>query len=198
MDTTGKSYLERVMKAARRMDLLTRDVLAYSKISREGASLHIIRLEDLVRDVLDQYPNVRASHAEVVVRTPLLDVLGTESLLTQAIGNLLSNAVKFMPAGRTPKVEIWTERRPEQRVRLLVKDNGIGIKPEYQAKLFGLFERINPPGQFEGTGIGLAIVRKAAERLGGTAGLESDGENGSTFWIELVAATIETLASQPS
>ena len=191
MDAKGKAYLEHVIKAAKRMDLLTRDVLAYSKLSREGVSLQVVHLDELVQGILDQYPNVRAAKAEVVVRMPLHDVLGNESLLTQAMGNLIANAVKFVPAGRIPKVEIWTESRTDQHVRILVKDNGIGIKTEHQSKLFRIFERINPRGPVEGTGIGLAIVRKAAERLGGAVGLESDGENGSTFWIELSAVTAE-------
>jgi signal transduction histidine kinase len=191
IDSNGRGHLEKIIKAAERMDLLTRDVLAYSRLSTKGVDVQVIQLEALVNDILDQYPNVRASHAELVVRTPLQNVMGNESLLTQAIGNLITNAVKFMPPGRTPKVEIWTESRAGQRVRFFVKDNGIGIKPEHQAKVFGLFERIHVHGSFEGTGIGLAIVRKVTERLGGTVGLESDGENGSTFWIDLLAAKTE-------
>ena len=72
-------------------------------------------------------------------------------------------------------------------MRLFVRDNGIGIKPEHQHRLFGMFERIHPESQYEGTGIGLAIVRKAMERMGGQVGVESDGVNGSQFWIQLPA-----------
>jgi signal transduction histidine kinase len=70
-------------------------------------------------------------------------------------------------------------------VWLWVEDNGIGIKPEYQKRIFGIFERVHPEGKYEGTGIGLAIVRKAVERMGGTVGIESDGVNGSRFWVQL-------------
>ena len=104
----------------------------------------------------------------------------------QILMNLLSNAVKFVPAGTVAKIQIWTERR-ENVVRLWVEDNGIGIRPEHQRRLFGLFERIHPEKTFEGTGIGLAIVRKAVERMGGKVGVESDGISGSKFWIELPA-----------
>ena len=133
----------------------------------------------------------------MVIRRPLLPVLGNESLLTQAIGNLVANAAKFVPAGKTPRLEIWTEKRAGNRVRLLLQDNGIGIRPEHQSRIFGLFERIHGKGEFEGTGIGLAIVRKAVDRMRGSLGVESDGVNGSTFWIELPAPD-EELHRNPS
>jgi signal transduction histidine kinase len=111
-------------------------------------------------------------------------VAGNASLLTQAVSNLLVNASKFVPAGRTPHIRVWTESH-EGKARFFVKDNGIGIAPEHQHRLFGIFQRIHPGGPHDGTGIGLAIVRKAVERLGGQVGMISDGANGSTFWIEL-------------
>jgi signal transduction histidine kinase len=98
----------------------------------------------------------------------------------------LSNACKFVPPHTTPRCKVWTERN-NGHVRLFIRDNGIGIKPEHQHRLFGMFERIHPESQYEGTGIGLAIVRKAMERMGGQVGVESDGSNGSQFWIQLPA-----------
>jgi signal transduction histidine kinase len=121
--------------------------------------------------------------AEVIIGE-VSDVMGHEASLTQALSNLLSNAVKFVPRGVCPRVNLWTERR-ENRVRLWIEDNGIGIDPRYQHRLFNVFERIDPGAPFEGTGVGLAIVRKAAERMGGAVGMESDGSNGSRFWIEM-------------
>jgi len=98
----------------------------------------------------------------------------------------LNNAVKFTNRSVTPKIQIWTERC-SLKVRLWIKDNGIGIKPEHQERLFGLFERMHSSKEYEGTGIGLAIVRKALEKMGGQVGVESDGVNGSSFWLELPA-----------
>ena len=77
-------------------------------------------------------------------------------------------------------------------MRLWVADNGIGINPKHQNRLFGMFERIHPDLKYEGSGVGLAIVRKAVERMGGKVGVESDGVNGSRFWIELAAADQKT------
>jgi signal transduction histidine kinase len=100
---------------------------------------------------------------------------------------LLNNAIKFVAPDTKPKIRLWTERRNGE-VRFWVEDNGIGIKPEYQHRLFNVFERVHPEKEYEGTGIGLAIVRKAAERMGGKAGVESNGTDGSRFWIQLPAA----------
>ncbi len=82
-------------------------------------------------------------------------------------------------------VRVWTEAR-DGRVRLFLQDNGIGIEPESHEKIFGIFQRLNK--EYEGTGIGLAIVKKAAERMGGQVGLQSEPGKGSTFWLELQQA----------
>jgi signal transduction histidine kinase len=100
------------------------------------------------------------------------------------MSNLLGNAVKFVPAGQRPHVRIGWDRTPGG-ARLWVQDNGIGIAPEYHYRLFGMFERMHPDRKFDGTGIGLAIVRKAVERMNGTVGVISDGKAGCRFWIEL-------------
>ena len=94
--------------------------------------------------------------------------------------------VWFVARGTTPRLQVWTEIR-DGKVRLWIDDNGIGIKSEYQRRLFGMFERVHQDKSYDGTGIGLAIVRKAVERMGGTAGVQSDGLTGSSFWIELPA-----------
>jgi signal transduction histidine kinase len=144
-----------------------------------------------VREIVQQYPDMQMPKAEILAGVGLFSVIGHELSLGQVIFNLLNNAVKFVVPGTTPKVQVWTERRGEQ-VRLWIEDNGIGVKPEHQRRLFGMFERVHPGQAYEGTGIGLAIVRKAMERMGGKVGVESDGANGSKFWIELPAAEKET------
>ena len=103
------------------------------------------------------------------------------------ISNLLTNAVKFVVTGTVPKIRIWSEPRG-QEVRIWIEDNGIGIDPKYHHRLFRMFERIHPDPNYEGTGVGLAIVRKAAERMNGMVGVESDGQGGGKFWIQLQPA----------
>jgi len=182
----GKDYLQRISRAGLRMDALTRDVLTYSKVARASMPRESVLLDKLVPEIIQHYPQIQAAQAEITVASPLLPVLGNEIWLTQAISNLLGNAVKFVPEGTTPQVRVRSESR-DGNVRLWIEDNGIGIKPEYQSRLFGMFERVHLNEKYEGTGIGLAIVRKSIERMGGTVGLESDGETGSKFWIQLPA-----------
>ena len=136
--------------------------------------------------MIDHYPSLRPPFAQINV-APLPCVLGHEPSLTQAISNLLTNAVKFVPEKVTPIVNVWAENEASV-VRVWFEDNGIGIAPEHQARIFALFEGIHPEQNYPGTGIGLAVVRKALERNAGRVGVISDGVNGSKFWIELRTA----------
>jgi PAS domain S-box-containing protein len=178
------AFLQKIVGNATRMDRLIQDILTYSRLTRAELSLQPVCLQKLVHDIVCQYPEMQPPRAEILVKQPLPSVTAHEPSLTQAISNLLSNAVKFVPKGTRPTIEIWAEPLPD-RIKLCFKDNGIGIRPEYQKRLFGMFERVHPDKQYEGTGIGLAIVRKAIERMGGRVGVQSNGVDGSQFWIEL-------------
>ncbi len=183
-------FLHRIMHSAERLDLLVQDVLNYSRVARAPVSLHRLPLDGVVDSILHDYPTLAPRKARIEVSQPLLPVYGHEAFVAQALSNLLTNAVKFMPPGRKPRVRLWTE--PVQRadasadwVRICVQDNGVGIAQEDQHRIFHMFERIYPTDKYEGTGIGLAIVQKAVERMGGRVGLESAPGQGSRFWIEL-------------
>jgi signal transduction histidine kinase len=117
----------------------------------------------------------------------LLPVKGHEAFLTQSFSNLMGNAVKFVAPGQTPHVRVCTEKRGGM-VRIYVQDDGIGIEPRDLDRIFGIFERSDPEQKYEGTGIGLSIVRKAVERMNGKLGVESEFGKGSRFWIELTGA----------
>jgi signal transduction histidine kinase len=127
---------------------------------------------------------MQESNASVVVEKPIPEVLGNRTILSQIVSNLLSNAVKFVAPGIKPKIKIRAEYY-DNSVRLWVEDNGIGIEPEYQQRIFRLFERLHSAEEYPGTGIGLAIVAKGAERMGGKTGVESAPGKGSRFWVEL-------------
>jgi signal transduction histidine kinase len=120
-------------------------------------------------------------------------VMGHAAALTQCVANLLSNAVKFVEPGTRPHLKITAETRGNE-TRFSVQDNGIGIDRAYLSRIWGVFERASTDQQYEGTGIGLSIVRKAIERMGGTVGVESEPGRGSTFWFQLKNAQI---AGQP-
>lgn len=187
IDEEGKLYLNRMMSSAERLDNLITDVLSYSRIVRSEIKPHPIDLEKLVHDVIASYPALQPPRAEIKIESPLLKVMGQEASLTQCLTNLLGNAVKFVAPGVDPQVKVRTEAI-YSNVRIWFEDNGIGIPEKDLQRIFRMFERINPPTAYEGTGIGLAIVRKAVERMGGHVGVESEVGKGSRFWIELKAA----------
>lgn len=199
-----KDFLVRIRKSAQRLDLLVRDVLNYTRISQSRLELKPVPLEGVLRSILSDYPELAPPRAEVQVKQPLPVIYGHEGFIGQAITNLLNNAVKFMPEGKKPKVKVWVEEAgtttfirktgegggakaisEQEWVRICVEDNGVGIAPEDQKRIFRLFERIHPVEEYEGTGIGLAIVQKAVERMGGRLGVHSTPGTGSRFWIEL-------------
>jgi signal transduction histidine kinase len=182
LDERGRKYLERIRSAAVRLDHLIRDVLTYSRITGSNSPFVVIDLDKLLREVVDGYPELR--RARIEISNSLAFVRGHEVPLTQCISNLLGNAVKFVKPGEEPKVHVWTDHRDEF-VRLWIEDEGIGIAPEDRERIFQIFSRVHHEKSYEGTGIGLSIVRKAIERMGGRVGVESELGKGSRFWIEL-------------
>lgn len=187
LDVEGQDYLKRISAAANRMDQLIEDVLNYSRVLRAEVNVQPVRLDPLVSQIIGTYPQLQAHAADIHVATPLPVVLGHEASLTQCISNLLSNAVKFVAPGVRPQVKVWAEPKGGD-VRLWIEDHGIGIDPADQQRIFAIFERVVTREAYEGTGIGLAIVRKAVERMHGRFGVESARDQGSRFWIELPSA----------
>jgi signal transduction histidine kinase len=179
-------YLRRIIHGSERMDKLIRDVLAYSHLASTDLDLRPISPDKLIRESVQRYSEMQTPQARIHIDEALLPMLANETAFSQAVTNILDNAVKFVPPDTIPEIRIWSEHRGNH-VRLWFKDNGIGINPAYQSRLFGMFERANQDKRYEGTGIGLAITRKAVEKMGGRVGVESDGAHGSSFWIELQA-----------
>ncbi|HZE96870.1 MAG TPA: ATP-binding protein [Planctomycetota bacterium] len=189
LDPRGQDYLARITESSRRMDLLVNDLLAYSRLSRQELALQPIDLEPVVDKVLaDLSTEIQDRQADVRVERPLPVVFAHKTALPMAIYNLVSNAIKYVAPGEAPWVCIRGETSG-QRGRLWVEDHGIGIAAEYQERIFRVFERLHPTEVYSGTGIGLAIVRRAAERMSGRAGVESEPGKGSRFWIELPQST---------
>jgi signal transduction histidine kinase len=182
----ARIYLEKIARAARRMDSLTQDVLAYTRVTRCEMEIAPVDLDALVDDVIEQYPALGAAAECIVVARPLGSVLGHVPSLVQCFSNLLGNAFKFVPAGCTPRIEVRS-RLVAGRLRVSVADNGIGIAAADHARIFRMFERAAGK-DVPGTGIGLAIVKKAVERMGGSIGVVSDVGRGAEFWLELPAA----------
>jgi signal transduction histidine kinase len=185
LDAAGLAHAGRIVEAAQRMDALIGGLLSYSRLTREEVVLAPADLEAVVLSTKARLgPELRTSKGEIVVEAPLPRVYAHVRTLSLAVGNLLSNALKFTAPGVPPRVRVRAERR-EGKVILSIEDNGIGIAPEHQERVFGVFQTLHPRGRYGGVGIGLAIAQKAVVRMGGRLGVESVPERGSRFWIEL-------------
>jgi len=186
LGSEGREYARRIGQAAERMDHLTSDLLEYSRVARADVAVHPLTVREVVDEVLDLLDtDIRLTGARVQVDLGDESIRGNRFFLTQALTNLITNAIKFSKPGTAPDVRIRSSAGESGRLRLWVEDDGIGIDPRHHPKLFRVFERLNPHGPYKGTGIGLAIVRKAVERMNGTIGVESDLGKGCRFYIEL-------------
>jgi signal transduction histidine kinase len=180
-----KDLLKRISGSAGQMSDLIDDLLAYSQLTTAEIHLTAVSLDWAVARATEQISReIQESKAEIRIQKPLPTVLAQEATLIQAVANLLGNAIKFVAPGVQPKVDIKTESKDGQ-VRILVIDNGIGIASEHRERIFNVFERLHNHQAYPGTGVGLAIVRKAIMRMRGHSGVESEPGRGSTFWIEL-------------
>lgn len=221
----GQFLLQRIQRASRRLDALTRDLLGFTQVSRGEMQSTAIDLDELVQEIIQLTPTLAG---RLTVPARLGQVWGQPTLLHQCLSNLFDNAIKFAaperplhlivrretagvdefqaaprgtafsPARLQPSVAPFpapADARPGDvgpalpaLTRIWIEDNGIGIAPEAHEKIFGIFERVSGLDTVEGTGIGLAIVARAMERMGGTCGVESELGQGSRFWLQLPAA----------
>ncbi len=185
LDAEAREYLRQIDTSATRLERLLRDVSTYAHLLENRPALDEVNLDHVARELIVTTLDWQAPHADVRVIGELPAVLGSEGFLHQCLANLISNAVKYVGPGVTPMVRVSAERDDES-VRLWVEDNGIGIALGERESLFSIEDR-GPMGG--GVGMGLNIVRKAAERMGGEVGYEPKPRGGSRFWIELKAAS---------
>ena len=186
LDPAAHEYLEQIMKASTRMNRLVRDLLEYGRLGRIELPAGRIALLPLLQRVIEE----NFSGQDVVADVPdSLVVMGHEPTLSQMFVNLISNGIKFQKPGLPPEVRITAVCASNRMVRISVIDNGIGIQPDHVGKLFKVFERLHGVEQYPGTGIGLAIVKRGSERMGGRCGVESKAGEGSSFWVELPQAS---------
>jgi signal transduction histidine kinase len=177
-----RNYIQRMRIAADRMDRLLSDMLRYSAFTGEDWPLQPVNISEILRDIIDTYPMFQPHKNNIRVRADLPIVRGNEAALAQCFSSLLANAITYVRPGDVPQVNVRAECNNDL-VRIFVEDKGIGIAPEVQGKIFDIFHR--GTNEQEGTGIGLAIVRIAALRMGGRVGVISEPGHGSKFWLEL-------------
>ena len=185
LDDMGAMYLQRISAGAQRMDRLITDLLKYSQLSRQQMRLAVVSLPEVIDQVLLSLDaEIEQSKAVVVREDQPCAVIAHTSALVLALENLIANAIKFVPDDTVPRVTITTATHGDM-CRVSVRDNGIGIAPEHQAGIWSMFERLHSEEQYPGTGVGLALVQRSVERMGGRCGVRSEPGHGSLFWLQL-------------
>lgn len=189
LDAQGQDYLGRIQRAARHMALLINDLLAYSRIEKVEQHLERLSLAQLVHEAAEGVAHELASrHARLDVDIPEgLMVRAASQGMAMVLRNLLDNALKFSRPEKPPVVRISAQAQ-ENKVHMSVADNGMGFDMKYHDRIFALFQRLHRHDQIPGTGIGLAMVHKAVENMGGRIWAESEPGQGATFHIELPLA----------
>jgi chemotaxis family two-component system sensor kinase Cph1 len=184
-----KEYLKGLKKAASQGDTLIDDLLSFSRIGQVTSEPEVVDLPALVKEIgslLNLPPDVKI---EVQPQWP--EICVDHILMKQILQNLISNSIKFNK--RNPKrIKIGWQPATDRCIEVYVRDNGIGIAPEYQQQIFAIFRRLHTDKEYEGTGIGLAIVQKAAQNMGGSVRVESTPGEGSTFFINLKNAILKS------
>ena len=186
LDDTAVEFIEYAVDGAERMRVLIDDLLEYSRVDTRGMPLEPVNCNDAVESAMENLTQaILDSRAKVEV-SPLPTVNGDRSQLSRLFQNLMGNALKFRREDRKPRVQIWAELRDREWV-FAIKDNGIGIAPEHQDRVFEMFSRLHSRARYSGTGIGLALCSKIAQRHGGGIWVESEAGEGSTFRFNIPA-----------
>ncbi len=176
--------IARIQHAVKKMQDLLRDLLELSRIGRLMNSPAEIRFADIVKDALDIVGGqIKEKKVQVEIENIPTIVHGDQVRLVEALQNLLDNAVKFMRDRPDPRIQIGSLRNENNELVFFVRDNGIGIEPQYHERIFGLFNRLN--AEMDGTGIGLTLVKRIIEIHGGRIWLESELNKGCTFYFTL-------------
>jgi light-regulated signal transduction histidine kinase (bacteriophytochrome) len=183
-DEKSKRYLQIISQSARHMGNLIDDLLVFSRMGRAEMRDVKLNLDHLVKDVIDGMSH-ELEHRNVAFKHDRLpEVHGDPAMLRQVFANLIGNAVKYTRTRERAEIEIRCSEAPEE-FTISVRDNGVGFDMEYAQKLFGVFQRLHRSEEFEGTGIGLANVRRIVHRHGGRTWAESKVNEGATFYFTL-------------
>jgi PAS domain S-box-containing protein len=188
LDAEAKGHLQTISDSARQMGRLIDDLLAFSRTARADLKKSALNFGDLVRSVQRDLRHDFENRAVDWIIPELPEVQADAALLKQVMMNLISNALKYTRTRNPARIEISSEVHPEEIV-VAVKDNGVGFDPKYSHKLFGVFQRLHRAADFEGTGIGLANVRRIIHRHHGRIWAESALDQGATFSFALPRST---------
>jgi PAS domain S-box-containing protein len=196
LDSDADDFIAFAVDGASRMQLLIRDLLAYSRVGSKGTELVDTSSEAALQQAIRNLRGAIEGSGALVTHDALPSVMADEMQLTQLFQNLVGNAIKYRRAG-VPRVHITAVPNDANKWMFSVQDNGLGIEPQFFERIFGVFQRLHKREEFDGTGIGLAICKKIVERHGGAISVESTFGEGSTFSFPLTvsSAQLPTLAS---
>jgi len=184
-DDDAREFMRFARDGAQRMDKMVLDLLQLSRIGRIGGSAAPVALTEVITSALDNLAlAINEASAEITVATDMPIVTGSHDELVRLFQNIVGNAVKYRRKDISPVISIAAERA-ERKWVVSISDNGIGIAPEFFERIFGVFQRLHGQGEYEGTGIGLAVCKKIVEHHGGRIWVESAPGSGTTFFFTL-------------
>jgi len=179
LDERADQYIEFAVDGAKRMQLLINDLLAFSRVGRISDGMAEVPMDDVLADALRNLATSIEDSGASVTCDPLPVVHGERRLLVQLLQNLVANGIKFRSEA-APHVHVGVHQ-VDDCWEFSVRDNGIGIEPQYADRIFVIFQRLHPKAEYEGTGIGLALCKKIVEHHGGTIWLDTESTGGTTF-----------------
>ncbi len=185
LDEQSRHYMDTIFDSAKKMGLLIDDLLSLSRMGRQAMACHAVDLQALVRDVIQELESDAAGRTIDWRIGDLPAVEGDASMLRMVLGNLIANALKFTRPRQKALIEIGSPSGHDSEVVIYVRDNGVGFDMSYADKLFGVFQRLHRSDEFEGTGIGLANVRRIIARHGGRTWAKGEPDHGAAFFFSL-------------
>lgn len=187
LDETASEFIDFAVEGAQRMARMIGDLVEFSRVDTKAKEFEVVSLDEIVAEATDNLSiAVEESGAQISVADNLPNVTGDRSQLVRVLQNLIGNAIKYINEDRSPEIEVGTLQKNGTPV-VFVRDNGIGIAEEYYERIFEVFQRLHGRTEYEGTGVGLAVVKRIVERHGGRIWVESEPNQGSTFFLSLRA-----------
>jgi light-regulated signal transduction histidine kinase (bacteriophytochrome) len=184
LDSDADDFIDYMVSGAVRLQDMIKGLLEYSRVGTQGEEFSKVSSEEaLNKGLFNLHSSIEECHAKVTYDT-LPVVLGDESQITQVFQNLIGNGLKFRRNEIQPKIHVSAEKKDNKYI-FSISDNGIGMEPQYTDRIFEVFKRMHPIGEYEGAGIGLAIVKRIIERHGGRIWVESEYGVGSTFYFTI-------------
>jgi two-component system sensor histidine kinase/response regulator len=187
LDANGSRYLGFISSHARHMHQMINDILAFSRVGREEMTLEQVDCAQLARDVLAEFETIISEKAAIVACEMLPTLISNATIMRVLLQNLIGNALKFHDGSRVPHINVSAVRE-KTGWQFCVRDNGIGIEPQYHAQVFAIFRRIHRKEEYPGMGIGLSTCKKLVELCGGMVWFESQPHAGTAFYFTIPIA----------